>query len=62
MERFECLRQVGTKNAFAFGLSMEFADGCAFQRYQDHPEHTRFVRERWLPEVADFIEIDCEPL
>lgn len=61
VERFECLRQVGTKNAFTFGLSMEFADAHAYQGYSDHPEHTKFVQERWLPEVAEFLEIDYTP-
>lgn len=59
---FECLRQVGTKNKFTLGLSMEFADASAYQRYCEHPDHTRFVRERWLPEVEDFLEIDYTPL
>jgi quinol monooxygenase YgiN len=58
VERFECLRQVSSKNPFTFGLSMEFADAAAYQRYCDHPDHVRFVQERWLPEVAEFMEID----
>lgn len=62
VERFECLRQVGTKNAFTFGLSMEFAAAAAYQRYCAHPDHARFVQERWLPEVAEFMEIDYAPL
>ena len=61
VERFECLRQIGTKNAFSFGLSMEFADTAAYQGYSDHPEHTKFVKERWLHEVDDFMEIDYAP-
>lgn len=61
VERFECLRQVGTKNAFTFGLSMEFANAEAYSGYNDHPEHTKFVQERWLPEVAEFLEIDYAP-
>ena len=55
---FECLRQVSSKNPFTFGLSMEFADAAAYQQYSDHPDHVRFVQERWLPEVAEFMEID----
>jgi hypothetical protein len=58
VERFECLRQISAKNPFTFGLSMEFADAVAYQRYNDHPDHVRFVQERWLPEVAEFMEID----
>ncbi len=48
--------------AFRFGFSMEFADAAAYQGYNDHPEHLRFVRERWVPEVEAFLEIDYEPL
>ena len=62
VQRFESLRQVGSKNAFTFGLSMEFADATAYQRYSDHPDHTRFVHERWISEVEDFLEIDYSPL
>ena len=61
VERFECLRQIGTKNAFTFGLSMEFDNEEAYRGYNDHPEHTKFVQERWLPEVAEFLEIDYAP-
>jgi hypothetical protein len=37
---------------------MEFADDGAYERYNHHPDHVRFVEERWLPEVSDFLEID----
>ncbi len=61
VERFQCLRQVSAKNAFTLGLSMEFADAAAFQAYNQHPDHARFVQDRWLPEVEDFLEIDYTP-
>ena len=35
---------------------MEFADPDAYTAYNEHPDHVRFVQERWLPEVADFLE------
>lgn len=41
---------------------MEFADADACRRYNEHPDHTRFVQERWLPEVEEFLEIDYAPL
>jgi len=62
LQKFEKLRQVSAKNDYAFGFSMEFADQAAYQGYNDHPEHTRFVSERWLPEVEKFLEIDYERL
>ena len=62
VERFEALRQVSAKNPFTFGLSMDFADAEAYRVYSAHPEHVRFVEQRWLPEVAEFMEIDYTPL
>lgn len=62
VSHFECLRQISVKNAFTFGLSMEFADAPASQAYNEHPDHARFVQERWMPEVAEFMEIDYAPL
>jgi len=61
VEEFELLRETSPKNAYRFGISMEFADGAAYARYNEHPDHVRFVQERWLVEVADFLEIDYEP-
>ena len=61
VEAFERLRQVSPKNTFTFGLSIEFADAEAYRGYNEHPEHVRFVQERWIPEVADFLEIDFTP-
>lgn len=62
VEKFEPLRQVSPKNDYRFGFSMEFADQAAYSGYNDHPDHVAFVRERWLPEVASFLEIDYVPL
>jgi len=58
VEAFEILAEVSPKNAFRFGISMEFADADAYAAYNLHPEHVRFVEERWLPEVEEFLEID----
>ena len=60
VEDFEVLREVSPKNPFVHGLSMEFADRTAYEVYNEHPEHVAFVRERWLAEVSDFLEIDYE--
>jgi hypothetical protein len=58
VEKFERLRQVSPKNNFNFGFSMEFADQAAYDIYNGHPLHVAFVRDRWLVEVSDFLEID----
>ena len=58
VEAFEILAEVSPKNAFRFGISMEFADAAAYEAYNQHPDHIRFVEERWVNEVEDFLEID----
>jgi hypothetical protein len=62
VEKFEQLRQVSPKNDYRLGFSMEFADQAAYSRYNDHPDHVAFVRDRWAPEVEAFLEIDYAPL
>jgi hypothetical protein len=58
VEAFELLAEVSPKNGYRFGISMEFADRPAYERYNEHPDHVRFVQERWLTEVTDFLELD----
>jgi heme-degrading monooxygenase HmoA len=60
VEAFEILRQTSRKNTYRFGIFMEFADPAAYEAYNEHPDHVRFVRERWPAEVADFLEVDYE--
>jgi Stress responsive A/B Barrel Domain len=62
VEAFELLQQVGAKSDLRFGISMEFADRGAYEGYNEHPEHVRFVAERWVPEVSDFLELDYAAL
>lgn len=58
VEKFEALRQVSVKNPYTFGFSMEFASQEAYDFYSSHPDHDRFVQDRWIPEVVEFMEID----
>jgi Stress responsive A/B Barrel Domain len=58
VQRFEVLAEVSPKNSYRFGISMEFADRAAYDGYNEHPDHVRFVQERWLVEVSDFLELD----
>lgn len=62
VQKFEQLREVGPKNDYAFGFSMEFADQAAYDAYNRHPAHVAFVEGRRIPEVAEFLEIDYAPL
>jgi hypothetical protein len=58
VEAFEVLREVSPTNGYRFGFSMEFADQAAYDGYNEDPRHVAFVQERWIPEVAAFLEID----
>jgi hypothetical protein len=62
VEKFEQLRQVSKKNDYQFGFSMEFKDHAAYDAYNVHPEHVKFVEERWKREVERFLEIDYVPV
>jgi hypothetical protein len=58
VEAFELLTEISPKNSYRFAISMEFADQAAYDGYNEHPDHVRFVQERWLVEVSDFLELD----
>ena len=58
VESFELLAEVSPKNGYRFGISMEFAGRAAYECYNEHPDHVRFVQERWLAEVSEFLELD----
>jgi Stress responsive A/B Barrel Domain len=57
---FRRLRQTSRKTDFAYGFTMEFRDQAAYDGYDTHPDHTAFVRDRWIPEVEEFLELDFE--
>jgi hypothetical protein len=58
VQHFEMFRQISAKNPFSFGLSMQFAHQRAYDDYNDNPLHKEFVRDLWVPQVVDFMEID----
>jgi quinol monooxygenase YgiN len=58
VEQFEVFRQVSAKTDYDFGFSMVFADQAAYDAYNVHPVHTKYVAERWVKEVSRFQEID----
>lgn len=62
VQDFKIRRQISPKNVHHFGIRMSFDSKEHCQAYNDHPAHTRFVKERWLSEVADFQEADFEPI
>ncbi|HVL22216.1 MAG TPA: Dabb family protein [Amaricoccus sp.] len=62
VESFEIARETSPKNEYTFAVSMTFADQAAYDAYNGHPSHVAFVRDRWIPEVAAFMEHDTVKL
>ncbi len=58
VQNFEVQRQVSSKNEFSFCFAMEFENQKAYDYYNHHPDHVAFVRDRWVPEVEAFLEVD----
>jgi len=62
LKNLKSWKQVSEKNAFQYGLSMEFSTHEQYQQYNHHPAHVAFITDQWIPCVADFLEIDYDPL
>ena len=60
VENFQVFNQVSPKNEYHFCFSMEFSNEAAYKAYNEHPEHVKFVNERWVVEVSKFLEGDFE--
>jgi len=60
VHNFQSLRQIGKKNDFDYGLSMEFDNMAAYEAYNVHPDHNRFVTTYWAKYVEKFLELDYE--
>lgn len=58
VEDFAVMRQVSAKSPLAWQFRMRFADRAAYAAYDAHPDHVDFVARRWVPEVAEFQELD----
>lgn len=62
VQNFQAYRQCSPKNDYQYGFFMRFADQKTFEAYSAHPDHCRFVEERWNTEVTRFQESDFEQL
>ena len=58
VQAFRVLKETSPKNDFVWGLTMNFADRDAYDGYSNHPDHVDFVQNTWIPNVAEFQEID----
>lgn len=55
---FQAYRQCSPKNDYQYGFLMTFNNQKEFDAYTAHPEHCKFVEERWDTEVSRFQESD----
>jgi heme-degrading monooxygenase HmoA len=62
VQDFHIAREVSPKNPFRFAVAMTFADQAAYDACNLHPAHVAFVRDRWVPEVIEFMEHDTVAL
>ena len=62
VKKFEVLKQTSTKNGFEYGISMEFDSQEHYDTYTNHPLHVSFIKNFWIPNVEDFLEIDYEQI
>ena len=62
VDAFEIRRETSPKNPYSFAVSIRFAGQAAYDAYNAHELHVRFVETRWVPEVAEFLEHDTAPL
>ena len=55
---FQAYKQCSSKNDYQYGFLMTFNNQKEFDEYTAHPDHSRFVEERWQTEVTRFQESD----
>lgn len=55
---FQVYRQCSPKNDYQYGFFMRFSNKADFDAYTAHPDHCKFVAERWDTEVTRFQESD----
>jgi len=58
VQDFQAYRQCSPKNDMQYGFLMRFHNTAAMDAYTNHPDHVKFVKERWDTEVTRFQESD----
>jgi heme-degrading monooxygenase HmoA len=62
VHKFEYLRQIRKQNNYDYGISMEFDTQKEYDEYSNHRDHIAFVQSIWMKDVAEFLEVDYEPM
>jgi len=60
VHNFQVFRQCSPKNNYQYGFYMRFSSQKDFESYNAHPDHVKFVAERWDKEIARFQESDFQ--
>ncbi len=59
VKNFQAYEQRSPKNPdYSYGFLMQFGSQAEFDAYTAHPDHCKFVAERWDTEVVRFQESD----
>ncbi|QLE03056.1 Dabb family protein [Galbibacter sp. BG1] len=58
VKNMKAVKEIGKKNDFDWGLTMQFETQEDYDTYNNHPDHVNFVENVWKKEVVDFMEID----
>jgi len=58
VQDFQAYRQCSPKNDYQYGFLMRFSSQAVMDTYTAHPDHVKFVTERWDTEVSRFQESD----
>lgn len=62
VKNLKILRQLSQKNPYQYTLSMTFDSLKFYQCYLEDVRHKSFVKNYWLAEVTEFMELDLAPL
>lgn len=54
-------RQFSQLNPYQYAVSMMFDSQKSYHNYLKNEQHEHFVKSYWLPEVAEFLEVDLMP-
>jgi hypothetical protein len=58
VNQFLSFKQTSIKCDYDYGFSMDFNTKEDYEYYLNHPSHLDYVKNRWLPNVGEFLEID----
>ena len=58
IKSFSYVDEISPKNDYRYGLVLSFDNQDDYDFYNKHSKHQWFVENVWIPQVAEFLEID----